>query len=199
MNGQTQDEQAVLVAKLARLIEERGWSQEELVRRTGLHRHTVRAIVQGQVKRKLRSDTIARCARALHLTVQELRDRPLQNLMPRRPGGTSEPGTTWLYDQATQPELLRWIERNPERAKGLSRDEIDELLSLQGTGGPLTRFGVEHYVELLERKRVLIEQIHAIAGTDYLQLLEQFVALLYDKIQAYPERGKEHKDQTESS
>jgi len=191
MNGQTQDEQAALVAKLARLIEERGWSQEELVRRTGLHRHTVRAIVYGQVKRKLRKDTIARCARALQLTLRDLRDRPLDSLLPRRPANAADASASWLYDQATQPELLHWIERNPERAKKLTRDEIDELLSLQGTGGPLTRIGVEHYVELLERKRVLIEQVHAIAGTEYLQLLEQFVALLSDKIQPYPDRGRE--------
>jgi transcriptional regulator with XRE-family HTH domain len=188
MNGQTSAEQADLVAKIARLVEERGWSQEEFVRRSGLHRHTVRAIVQGQVKRRLRMETIARSARALGLTLHDLKSRSLDSLLApdKQPG----PSNAWLYDQATQPELLAWIERNPERAGRLTRDEVDELLSLQGTGGPLTRIGVEHYVELLERKRALMERIHAIAGTEYLELLEQLVALLYDKVQPYADRGR---------
>jgi hypothetical protein len=85
--------------------------------------------------------------------------------------------------------LLAWIERNPERAARLTLDEIDELLSLQGTGGPLTAFGVAHFVELIERKRRLLEQVAVIAGTEYIDLLEQFVSLLYEKIQPYRDRA----------
>jgi len=62
------------------------------------------------------------------------------------------------------------------------------LLSLQGTGGPLTAIGVEHYVELIERKRRLIHQVHTGAGTEYLDMLEQFVQLLYEKVQPYRDR-----------
>jgi hypothetical protein len=92
------------------------------------------------------------------------------------------------YDEATQPELLAWLEQNPERAGALQADELDELFSLQGTGGPLTQFGVLHFVDLIERKRALRSQVDAIAGTEYLTLLEQLVGLLYEKIQLYPER-----------
>jgi transcriptional regulator with XRE-family HTH domain len=191
MKGQTPDEKAMLTAKVARLVEEHGWSQEEFVRRSGLHRHTVRALLHGQSARRPRNNTIARCAQAFGLSVHELRGRSLESLLPCSERGWARPKTspeTWLYDQATQPELLSWVERNPERAGRLTSEEIDELLSLQGTGGPLTSFGVDHYVELLERKRKLIERIHAIAGTEYLELLDQFVTLLYDRIQPYPDR-----------
>ena len=34
-------------------------------------------------------------------------------------------------------------------------------------------------------RRKLVEQVHAIAGTEYLDLLEQFVTLLYEKVQPY--------------
>ena len=67
--------------------------------------------------------------------------------------------------------------------------ELDEILSLQGTGGPLTSFGVERYVELLERKRRLIEQVHTIAGTEYLDVLEKIVSLIYDKVQPYRDQS----------
>src|SRR5262249_48794285 len=85
---------------------------------------------------------------------------------------------------ASQPELLAWVERNPERARQLTPAEIDELLSLQGTGGPLTAFGVERFVELLERKRRLISQVHAIAGTEDMEMLEKLVGLIYGKVAA---------------
>ena len=65
---------------------------------------------------------------------------------------------------------------------------LDELLSLQGTGGPLSYVGVEHYVGLVERKRNLIRQIHDIAGTEYIDLLEKLVQLLHEKIQPYGDR-----------
>ena len=71
----------------------------------------------------------------------------------------------------------------------MTLEEIDELLSLQGTGGPLTSFGVAHFVEQLERRRKLLEQVAIIAGTEYVDMLEQFVGLLYEKIQPYKDRA----------
>jgi hypothetical protein len=94
-----------------------------------------------------------------------------------------------LYDQASQPELQAWLDRNPDRARQLTSDEIDELLSVQGTGGPLTSIGVEHYVGLIERKRQLIHQVHAIAGTEYLDVLEKVVGVMYEKVQPYCDRA----------
>ena len=73
-------------------------------------------------------------------------------------------------------------------ADRLTPADIDELLSLQGTGGPLTSFGVEHFVTLIERKRGLIDKVQAVAGTEYIDLLEQIVNLLYEKVQPYAER-----------
>ncbi len=191
MNGQIDAGVGALASKIARLVEERGWNQEDFARHTGLNRQTVRQILQPRSARRLRNDTISRCARALGLSVNELRNLPLERLLPRMalpPAPDSEAAAGRLYEQATQPELQAWIERNAERAHRLTADEIDELLSLQGTGGPLTTFGVEHFVELIERKRRLIQQVHAIAGTEYLDLLEKLVGLLYEKVQPYGDR-----------
>ncbi len=181
---------AELAGKIARLVEERGWNQENLARAADLNRQTVRHILGENGGRRLRNATIQACAQALGLTVNELRTLPLERLLPRmtpRPAETR--GTTaQLYERVTQPELFAWLERNPDRAERLTADEIDELLSLQGTGGPLTSFGVEHFVELIERKRRLIDKVHAVAGTEYLDLLEQFVELLFEKVQPYRDR-----------
>jgi transcriptional regulator with XRE-family HTH domain len=180
-----------VTAKIARLVEERGWNQEDFARISGLNRHTVRQILQPGGDRRLRNATIGACARALGLSVNDLRTLPLERLLRRIQSATPPDGAAARargFEQATQPELLAWLERNPDRAQQMNGEEIDELLSLQGTGGPLTAFGVEHFVELIERKRRLIHQLHAIAGTEYLDLLEQLVNLLYEKVQPYKDR-----------
>ena len=190
---ETSPPQADLSLKIKRLVEERGWNQEDFARVARLNRHTVRQILGPPgAQRKLRNATISACARALGLTVNDLRAQPLEKLLPRMAeGGTgdSDDGVRRMYDQATQPELRSWMERNPDRARQLTEDEMDELLSLQGTGGPLTAFGVEGFVQRIERRRKLVVQIHAIAGTEYLELLEQLVALLYEKVQPYRDRA----------
>jgi transcriptional regulator with XRE-family HTH domain len=181
-----------LAVKIARLIEERGWNQEDFARSSGLNRQTVRQILLPNHPRRLRNATISACARALGLPVSELRNRPLEHLLPRmnrRPPADGDDALRRLYEQATQPQLHAWIERYPDRARQLTSEEMDELLSLQGTGGPLTPAGVEHFVNLMERKRKLLRQVHAVAGTEYLDLLEKMVELMYERVQPYGDRA----------
>ena len=189
----TSDSSVELAAKIASLVEERGWNMEEFARQAGLNRLTVRQIVQGG-QRRLHNATVSACARALGLSVNELRTQSVTQLLPRMrrlaDAGDSD-NRRRLFEEATQPELRAWVQSNPERGSKLTPAELDELLSLQGTGGPLTTFGVEYFVNLLERRRKLKSQVDVIAGTEYLDMLEKFVGLLYEKIQPYAERGKE--------
>jgi hypothetical protein len=174
-----------LALKIKRLVEERGWNQEDFARSARLNRHTARQILIPGAARRLRNATISSCARALGLTVSELRTLPLEKLLPRMVEGSSGPDDALrrLSTQATQPELRSWLERNPDRAHHLTEEEVDELLAMQGDDGPLAAFGVEGFVQRIERRRKLVQRIHAIAGTEYLELLEQLVGLLYDKVQ----------------
>ena len=175
--------------KIARLIEERGWNQEEFARITGLNRQTVHQILQCD-DRRLRNATVGACAKALGLCVSDLLSIPLDRLLPRMNGAPQDLNSkARLYDLATQPELIGWLESNPDRAAELDAGEVDELLSLQGTGGPLTAFGVEHFVEMIERKRRLRQKVDAVAGTEYLDLLEQMVNLMYEKVRPYADRS----------
>ena len=140
-----------LATKIARLVEERGWNQEEFARIANLNRQTIRQILMPTGDRRLRNATIAACARALNLTVNELRTLPLERLLPRMHGHHPANGDEQmrrLYEQATQPELLAWI----------------------------------------ERKRKLLQKVQAVAGTEYIDLLEQVVELMYDKVRPYSDR-----------
>jgi len=181
-----------LCAKIARLVQERGWNQEEFARLAGLNRLTVRNLFLG-TERRLHNATVGACARALDLSVAELRTWSLERLLPRMQEAAKRPqppaAPTENLVEAWQPELAAWMERHPERAAQLTGEEREELLSLQGTGGPLNAFGVAHFVDLIERKRRLRQKVAAVAGTEYLDLLEQLVDLLYEKVQPY--RGRE--------
>jgi hypothetical protein len=189
MNDLPPQTELPLCAKIARLVEERGWNHDQFARGADLNRLTIRSIFVGP-PRKLHNGTVSACARALGLSVHDLQTQPLEKLLSRmRVPLPAQEGLRVLYEQATQPELLTWLEQHPDRAVQLSPAEIDELLSLQGTGGPLTAFGVAHYVEQVERRRKILEQAAAVAGTEYIDLLEQFVGVLYEKVQPYKDRA----------
>src|SRR5437870_161288 len=135
MEGQGEPGSRELALKIARLVEERGWNREEFARIARLNRHTVRDILQPEPSRQLRNSTVSACARALGLSVSDLRDLPLDRLLSRMRASSPANGADAvrrLFDQATQPELLAWMERNPDRASRLSAEDVDELLALQG-------------------------------------------------------------------
>jgi hypothetical protein len=190
MSDQPHNGSAELAWKIARLVDERGWNQEDFSRLANLNRQTVRQILHG-AERKLRNATVSACATALGLSVSDLKSLPLDRLLPRMhdhcPPGSDE-RLRQHYEHATQPELRAWMERNPDRARLLDQDEMDELLSVQGVGGPLTSIGVEHYVAQLERRRQLVLKVKTIAGTELVELLERLVEMMYDKVQPYPDR-----------
>jgi transcriptional regulator with XRE-family HTH domain len=173
-----------LANKIAKLVQEKGWNQEDFSRISNLNRHTVRQILHGGPQRRLRNATVSQCAEALGLTVNELRTLPLDRLLMRMHGKVpaDEEAIKLLYDRATLPEFKSWLERNQNRAAELLSEEIQELLELQSVGGPMERLGVEHFVGLIERRRRLLTHVRSIAATEYIELLEQFVALLYEKV-----------------
>jgi transcriptional regulator with XRE-family HTH domain len=175
---------AELANKIARLVEERGWNQEDFARISQLNRHTVRQILNSGPKRRLRNATVSQCAEALGLTVSELRNLTLERLLPRMHGKPPDDGEALklLYERAALPDLVNWLERNKDRAAELRPDEVQELLDLQGPGGPLEKLGVENFVDVIERRRRILCQVREIANTEFLELLEQLVRLIFDKV-----------------
>ncbi|CAN5341990.1 hypothetical protein BH11PLA2_BH11PLA2_36360 [soil metagenome] len=175
---------ADLAFKIARLLEERGWNQEDFSRIANLNRHTVRQILNGGPKRRLRNATVSQCAEALGITVNELRTQPLERLLPRmhgKPAGDEE-ALRVLQERATLPELIAWLDRNPGRSVELHADEITEILEMQVPGGPLEQLGVEQVIEKIERRRQLLGRAKAIMGTDQMPFLESFVDMLFEKV-----------------
>lgn len=182
---------AELANKIARLVEEKGWNQEVFARIARLNRHTVHQILHGGPKRQLRNLTVEKCAKGLDLTVSELRHLPLERLLPRMHGKppADDEALRLLSERATLPELTAWLERNPDRVAELRPDEVQEILEMQAPGGPLEKLGVEHTIELLERRRRLVCRVKEIAGTEYFEFLEQCVKLIHEKVKPPGRRG----------
>src|SRR5437764_8185307 len=137
MNAALESAGADLANKIARLVEERGWNQEDFARISQLNRHTVRQILNSGPKRRLRNATVSQCAEALGLTVSELRNLPLDRLLPRMHGKppADDEALKLLYERAALPDLVSWLERNRDRAAEFRPDEIQELLDMQSPGG----------------------------------------------------------------
>lgn len=172
-----------LAYKIARLVEEKGWNQEDFARIAHLNRHTVRHILHAEENRRLRNATVSQCAEALGLTVSELRTQSLDRLLLRMHGKApaDEEALKLLYDTATLPELVHWLQQHPDRVRDLHADDIEDILNAQQPGGILERFGVEAFMVRLERRRKLMAQVRFLAGTEQLDFLEKFVTLLYEK------------------
>ena len=75
-----------LANKIARLVEERGWNQEDFARISKLNRHTVRQILHGGPKRQLRNATIGQCAKALGLDGDRAAEPPARTAVDANPG-----------------------------------------------------------------------------------------------------------------
>jgi transcriptional regulator with XRE-family HTH domain len=175
---------AELAFKIAKLVEEKGWNQEDFARISHLNRHTVRQILNGGPKRRLRNATVSQCAEAFGLSVSELRTLPLDRLLARVMGkrAADEEAVKQLYDQAALPELTNWLERNRDRAADFRADEIRELLALQQPGGPLEQLGVVHFVEIIERRRKVLDQVRLVSGTEFFACVETMVGLIAERV-----------------
>src|SRR5258707_524632 len=120
MNSDAVKADTLLAGKVARLVQERGWNQEDFARIANLNRHTVRQILQQRGNRRLRNATVMACALALGLTVSELHTLPLERLLPRMHGAppdADDDALKRLYELGHQPELLAWLKRHDDRAK----------------------------------------------------------------------------------
>lgn len=109
--------------------------------------------------------------------VLQLRTEAERNLCTRR-----------RMERQMQPLVYEWMEDNPVRAAAMSEDEIDELFSMFGVGGPLTLEGVEHFVRMIERKREVYRVVGELMDTHLADVIEGIATSLHGLVQVYPDR-----------
>jgi Helix-turn-helix len=161
-----------LVGKIARLAGERGWDVAAFAQAASLHRATAQQILAGTARR-LQDNTVKACADAFGVSPLELRVEPITTLIAkmREPIAASE-----------EVEALR------ASFPVLTDDDVSEILAVQEERGPQSPFAMGEHARRLERRRRLANKVLIVAGTEYVDLLEQFVDLLYEKVQPYADR-----------
>ena len=117
---------------------QKGWDQGDLARRAGVSRTTLYSLERGGT-RSPRATTLARLAKALDVTVEDLLPAVVSPDAIRRPHLDSPDspatGRQQDFDRCTNP-LVSDVERDsPELFSGWSDTDLYEMYSTCGVGG----------------------------------------------------------------
>ena len=184
----TATEIAAVAARVRAECIRRGMELQELASRAGISRTTLYHLERGHTGR-LRATTLQKIAQALGLSVEEL-------ISPTRqaPARLRDSDAARRFDRATNPLIAEVMQDRPRLFDGWSDDDVDELYSTFGTGGPLSEQGVVMAAEAINRKRDAIHKLHVVLETHLRDHALHMIELLYDLVEA-PSTG----DRGESS
>lgn len=160
-------------ANLRWLMQWRGISFSELVRRTGIERHVIARWMKSGAE-KPRSEYLTRMASVLGLEDPRLIFEV--DLHERQDDLLPQPRT---IDRSTNPLIEQVVTEQPQLFASFSEDDWDEIYSLHGTGGPLTAEGVIGSADHINAKRDLRQKFEAVMETDYFPTLQSIIELMY--------------------
>ncbi len=148
----------------------RGWTRDELARRTGLSRTTLHHLENGETERP-REETLARLADVLGLEAVEL-----HALVDRPSSPVAE------CDRQTNTEIAAVFAESPGLFGRWTRDEWEELYSTFGAGGRLNEAGVRHEAERINRRRETIDRLRVVLDTHLADVAERMIGTLFDMV-----------------
>lgn len=170
--------------KIARLITQKGWNQEEFARVARINRHTVRKILKGPAF-KLRNSTVESCARAFGLTPDHLIQNPIDLLLSRMDttlAPMQQQRHRQLLEGATRNELKHWLEKHPERSHLLDASAIEEILGYQRNPS-FNASNLETLILRLERKARVLEKVRHLNHPRHLEVLEHLLDTMHSNLQ----------------
>jgi transcriptional regulator with XRE-family HTH domain len=163
-----------LADNLRRLMARQGVSLDALAAESGVDRRTIAGVLCG--KKRPHSRTLHRLAEALGAPADEFFQDP--SLLAYR-----------AFNRQTNPLVDEVIAERSELFAGWSEADFDELYSRFGTGGALTRSGAVAAAERMNRVRAVQEKVAIVLETHEAELLEQFVEMLYRRINLLEKGG----------
>lgn len=150
-----------------RLMARRGLTLCELVRASGLHERTLKAILSGASKPHAR--TLHRLAAGLEVSTDELFE-------------SSTLAAHQLFDRRTNPLVEEMCENQPELFAGWSDADFEELYSHFGTGGALSTQGATELIAAMNAKRATHHKVALLLESSEASVLIGMVDLLYQRI-----------------
>jgi transcriptional regulator with XRE-family HTH domain len=158
----------VVAHNVRRLMATHGLTYDDVVEAAGLDQRTVRGIARGQKNPHAR--TLRRLAEGLGVAVDEL----FVDVASITSAG---------FDLATNPMVHRIVESHAELFDGWTMADFAELASRFGHGGALSEEGALAAAEAMNRKREVLARVRVILESGDGRLLEDFVELLYQRVQ----------------
>ena len=168
----------------------RGWDLQEFADRAGLSRTTVYNLERGHTSRP-HTTTFGKVAAALDLPVDELFTAPAATADSNLPDPPADDTPPCAFDVATNPAVTDVMRERPQLFAGWSRDDVDELYSLFGTGEQLNSRGVVSAAEAINRKRETIRKLHVVLETHLRERAIDLIDLLFDLVRVPASGGRQ--------
>lgn len=174
-----------LAARLRAECNRRGWSLGELAKRAGVSRTTLHHLERSRTGRP-QIETLRKIAVALDLPVETL----LEHEQPAAHGVSGSTARSAQrdaarhdFDAATNPVVANVMREQPHLFNGWAQVDVDELVSLFGTGGGLTPRGVELAAESINRRRETVFKLQVILETHLSKHAMESIDMWYQLIE----------------
>jgi transcriptional regulator with XRE-family HTH domain len=154
-------------AILQRIMVTQGLTADDVVRRSGVDKQTVRQL--------LRDDDMRPAMRTLQQLAEGL-GIELRELIP------SSPASRRRFDRRTNPIVDEVIAKHPHWFDGWMPDDFDDLYSRFGTGGALTWDGVVASVRTINLRREMSTKVALLLETGESDVLVGMINLMYGKV-----------------
>ncbi len=152
---------------LRRLMANQGLTIEEVARKSGTDRRTIRGILNGRKKPHPR--TLHRLAESLGIAGDEFFLDPTQLLYRH-------------FDRHTNPVVQEVLDDTPDLFAGWTEADFEELHSRFGVGGCLTAEGVIATARDMNVNRDLHEKLAVILETSHAKLIRGILDVVYRQV-----------------
>lgn len=148
------------------LLARSGFSAEELSQRCSVHLRTIRKILAGGCNPH--PSTLGKLAAGLGVDVEDFFCEAARRRYRR-------------WDRAANREIDDAIRERPELFQGWTEVDFDVIYSRFGTGGPLTREGVEAMAQMQNEARLAYSQLALVLESPDRELALSLLRLLYSR------------------
>jgi transcriptional regulator with XRE-family HTH domain len=167
----------------------KGWKQADLAEHAGVSRTTLIHLERGAVQDP-HATTLNKLAQALDLPAEDLvlsrvgcAHHPTDPHTPQLVGTAHPTG----FDVATNPALRDAAERDPERFRGFTAADWQELASHFGVGGGLTVDGALAAADRLQADKSTLHKLRIVLQTHLREPAQQLIDALYQSVEVTPE------------
>ena len=160
----------------------KGWNQADLAALAGVSRTTLIHLERGTVQDP-HATTLNKLAQALDLPAEQLAKSSHHAPRDEHPHAERE---GYTFDLATNPALAEAAERDPDRFRGFTPADWQDLASHFGVGGGLTVAGALAAADRLQTDKATLHKLRLVLQTHLREPAQQLIDALYRSVEVTP-------------